>query len=332
MDEKGFRGFIKDSKGLPRGLSENTFRSYIRIVREFEEYLSKRGKKGGFAKAKQRDIREFIRYLVRNDRANSDNLVGLLRYARFARNNDAVVPLLEVLNSDQLLSLHKSFGKKYGKDLQRKILGGFKPPPLGTSAKRMPKATSEFLTRLESGIGEEATREFLKECCPDVSPPERYSDERDLFLASKGVDDYLSKLRRMYLEELKGYLRDGTLYYTQKIDQSVIDFVRKNPEIGAGVRRGALIYHTKIPYMAIDYLRERDPKIKRYYYCHCPLARESILSGKTMSRNLCSCSAGYCKRPFEVAFGRPLRAEVRKSVLWGDSVCQFAIEIPGQMV
>jgi hypothetical protein len=32
--------------------------------------------------------------------------------------------------------------------------------------------------------------------------------------------------------------------------------------------------------------------------------------------------------PLEVAFGKPLRAEIKKSVLWGDSVCQFAIEIP----
>jgi hypothetical protein len=196
----------------------------------------------------------------------------------------------------------------------------------------MPSATTDFLTRLESGIGEEATREFLEQNCPDVSPPERHSDERVLFLASKDVDAYLRKRRRMYLEELEGYLRDGTLYYNQRIDRSVIDFVRKNPEVGVGVRRGALIYHTKIPYMAIDYLRERDPKIKRYYCCHCPLARESILSGKTMSRNLCSCSAGFCKRPFEVAFGTPLRVEVTKSVLWGDSVCQFAIEVPEQMV
>ncbi|MCU0860507.1 MAG: hypothetical protein MUE55_07990, partial [Thermoplasmata archaeon] len=245
-----------------------------------------------------------------------------------AGNNDAVALLLEVLNSDQLTSLNESFGKRYGKSQQRKVLGGFEPPAIGTPAKRMPKATTDFLNRLESGIGDEATREFLEQNCPDVSPPERHSEERRLFLASKDVDDYLRKRRRLYLEELEGYLRDGTLYYNQRIDRSVIDFVRKNPDVGIGVRRGALIYHTKIPYMAIAYLREMDPKTKRYYCCHCPLARESILSGKTMSRNLCSCSAGFCKRPFEVAFGRPLKIEVTKSALWGDPVCQFAIEVP----
>ena len=47
-----------------------------------------------------------------------------------------------------------------------------------------------------------------------------------------------------------------------------------------------------------------------------------------MSRNLCYCSAGYEKRPFDVAFGKSVKAEVKQSVLWGDPVCRFAIEIP----
>jgi hypothetical protein len=80
--------------------------------------------------------------------------------------------------------------------------------------------------------------------------------------------------------------------------------------------------------MAIECLKEKDPKMRRYYYCHCPLARESILSGRQMSRNLCYCSAGYEKRPFDVAFGGSLKAEVKKSVLWGDDSCRFTLEIP----
>jgi hypothetical protein len=332
LDENGFREFLKDSRKVPKVLSENAIRSQIRIVKEFESYLEKRGKNKQSAKASERDLRGFISCLFSERRVNPKELIGLLRYARFSGNNDAVVPLLETLNSDQLSSFCTSFGEEYGKGTKNRILGGFEPPPIGTPAKRIPDSTNEFLNRLESGIGEEATGEFLKKHCPDAGPPESYSEEKDLFLASKDVDEFLRKLRSTFLKELEGYLRDGTLYYTQKIDRDVIDFVRGNPEIGSGVRRGALIYHTKIPYMAIEYLREKDPKKKRYYCCHCPLARESILSGRTVSPNLCHCSAGYCKRPFEMAFGEPLKAKVTKSVLRGDSVCQFAIEIPKRLI
>jgi len=332
VDEKGFREFIKEGVRVPKGLSESTIRYHIRIVREFEEFLRRSGKKRQFIDAKERDVKAFIKYLAKEDRVGFESLIGLLRYARFSENDDAALSLLVILSSDILPSLCRSFREKYNKSVQDKVLGGFEPPAIGTSAKRMPKATSEFLRRLESGIGEEATRKFLEDNCPDVGPPEYYADERELFLASKDVDDYLIKRRRKFIDELKGHMRNGTLFYTQKIDRDVIDFVKNNPEVGVGTRRGHLIIHTKIPYMTIDYLRERDSRMRRYHYCHCPLARESILSGKTMSRNLCYCSAGYCKRPFEVAFAKPLKAEIMKSVLWGDSICQFAIEIPTELI
>jgi len=56
----------------------------------------------------------------------------------------------------------------------------------------------------------------------------------------------------------------------------VLDFVRSDPEMGGGRREGNVIYETKIPYMTKLYLAETDPKLKRYYACHCPWAREAI--------------------------------------------------------
>ncbi len=332
MDKKGFREFLREGKRVPRNLSESTIRSHVRVAEEFERYLAKSGKNSRSTHASRSDVRKFIKHLVKDDRASIDNLIGLLRYARYSENNDAIVALLETVNSDQLSSLCSSFTEEFGQARHEEVLAGFEPPPIGTSHKRMPKATSVFMGRLEAGIGEKATRVFLADHCPDTSPPEHYSDERALFLTSKDVDDYLRRRRRKFLDELEGYMRDGTLFYTQRIDRDVIDFVRKNPEVGVGVRRGNRIYHTKIPYMTIEYLRESDPVMKRYYCCHCPLARESIPAGKAMSRNLCYCSAGYNKRPFEIAFGKRLRADVIKSVLWGDSICQFAIEIPKELI
>jgi len=332
VDEKGFREFIEKGIGVPKGLSERTIRSHIRIVKEFEGFLGKSGRKRQFTGAKERDIKAFTGHLEKEDRLRLDSLMGLLRYARFSGNDDVNLALVVMLRSDLLPTMCMSFKKEYGKSMHDRVLDGFEPPAIGTSAKQMPKATSEFLRRLESGIGEDATRKFLENNCPDAGPLEYYSHERELFLSSKDIDDYLLKRRREFIGELEGHMRNGTLFYEQKIDHDVIEFVRNNPEVDVGARRGNTIYHTKIPYMTIDYLRERDSKMRRYYYCHCPLARESILSGKTMSHSLCYCSAGYCKRPFEAAFAKPLKAEVMKSVLWGDSICQFAIHIPRELM
>ncbi|MCK7488759.1 MAG: hypothetical protein MZU97_27145 [Bacillus subtilis] len=51
-----------------------------------------------------------------------------------------------------------------------------------------------------------------------------------------------------------------------------------DPETAFGKREGQSVYITKIPFRAKRCLEEKDPKMRRYLYCHCPWARESILS------------------------------------------------------
>ena len=84
---------------------------------------------------------------------------------------------------------------------------------------------------------------------------------------------------------------------------------------------------TKIPYDIVSYLKETDKTKKRYYACHCPFVRESILTTDKVSKNWCYCSGGFAKFPFEQVLGRELKVTLMKSVLAGDDVCRFAIEI-----
>lgn len=66
-------------------------------------------------------------------------------------------------------------------------------------------------------------------------------------------------------------LRDeDKLWYTVEINDEVLDFIKSDPEMEGGKRKGDKIYITKVPYNAVRYLHETDPKMKRYYACHCP--------------------------------------------------------------
>jgi len=328
MNEEGFRRFLREGRQVPKGLSDKTIRLNIRMVREFEKFLRRKNPKRQFADARERDVRGFIRHLAKDDRNTLDNLIGLLRYARFSGNKDAALALLIILDGSSILGLLSDAVKeKHGKRKRDELLGDFKQPPIGTSFKRLPRKTKDFLDRLESGLGEVAAREVLL-TGPHAGPPEAYADEKKWLRESKDIDEYLRRRREEFIDLLRDHLESKTLFFTQPIDQDALDYVKRNPEIGGGVRKGKKIYQMKVPYMMIEYLREKDPTMKRYYYCHCPLARESILSGEKISRNFCYCSAGFEKKPFEVAFGRPLEADVKKSVLWGDAVCRFAVEIP----
>jgi len=99
-----------------------------------------------------------------------------------------------------------------------------------------------------------------------------------------------------------------------------------------GVRDGDIIYVTKIPYMAKKYLREKDPKKKRYYACHCGWVREAIKSDRKISPNFCYCSAGFEKRVWDVIFCQDVKADVLQTVLGGDLICKFSIHIPKEYI
>jgi hypothetical protein len=124
-------------------------------------------------------------------------------------------------------------------------------------------------------------------------------------------------------------MAEGRLWYEQEITPETVEYVRGNQEVLSGIRRGDRIYTTKSPYAPGQYLAETDPLMKRYYMCHCPLARASILSGEPeISPTWCYCSGGYEKLKFDVVFGEPVEVEVLESALAGDPRCRFAVKIP----
>lgn len=68
--------------------------------------------------------------------------------------------------------------------------------------------------------------------------------------------------------------------------------------------------------------------MKRYHACHCPFAKESILSDATVSPLLCHCSQGHVMNSMEALFDRELEGRPIRSVLNGDLRCEYEIDIP----
>ena len=323
MDEEGFREFCTKRK-----LDEKTIRAHIVVVREFEVFLNNKGANRNLRGAMTDDLQSYVGQLMENDMNTWENLLGLLRYARFAGNRQVEIALLELLDgSDVLENLSETIKQTLGEVKRDEVFEGFSLPPLGTQSKDKPKVTKEFMERMETKLGEEKSKEILLSG-PHASPKEEYLTERKIFLDSDGIDDFLKKRHKEYLDSLEKHMKEKTLYFTQEIDEEVLDYVRNTPTCQNGVRDGDIIYVTKIPYMAKKYLHEKDEKKKRYYYCHCPWVREAILSDLKVSPNFCYCSAAFEKRPWDVIFDQPVKADVVETVLKGDPICKFAIHIP----
>jgi len=323
LNEKGFRDFC-----AKRNLEEETVQAHIKMVKEFEAFLKSKKNSKDLNNAARGDVEDFALLLMKNGKNTWENFLALLRYVRFANDKEAEVALLELLDgSDVLENLSETLRTTVGEKKHSEIFEGIDLPPLGTRSKDKPKITKKFMERLEAKLGEKTCREVLL-TGPHAGPKEEYVPERKKFLASKTLEEFLKNRHKEYVDELEKHMKDKTLYFTQEIDENVLEYVRNTPTCQNGVREGDLIYVTKIPYMAKKYLREKDPIKKRYYYCHCAWVREAIKTNLKISPNFCYCSAGFEKRPWDVIFDQPVKADVIETVLKGDLVCKFAIHVP----
>jgi len=332
LDEEGFRDFCVKGEQVPKGLSEETIQAHIRMVKEFEAFLKRKDQSEDFESATVDDFRSFVQYLIRNGKNTWNNFLALLRYARFANNKEVQGALLQLLDGSNVLQeLSNTVRKTVGEVKHAKIFERIELPLLGSPSKDWPVTTKKFMERLEAELDENTCRQILLSG-PHAGPKEYYLEERKKFLESKDIDDFLRKRHQEFVGLLKEHMKENTLFFNQEIDEEVLEYVRNTPSCQNGIRKGDVVYVTKIPYMAKEYLHEKDEKMKRYYYCHCPWVREAIRSGIEVSPNFCYCSAGFEKRPWDVIFNQPVKADVIETVLKGDFVCKFAIHIPREYV
>jgi len=327
LDEEGFRQHC-----IKRNVKEETIQAHISAVKDFEAFLKKKFANRDFSSSTPSDMQSFVAHLLENRKNTIDKFVALLRYANFVNKREIVALLFGFVEGyGALKKLSDTLEQTMGESKRDRIFEGITLPPLGTDPRDKPKIAKRIMERLEATLDERTLQEIMSSGL-DVGPKEWYLPMREKFLESKSIDDYLKRKHAEAVEMLEKHSREKSMFYAQEIDEEVVEYVRDNLEVMGGVREGDIIYETKIPYMTKKYLHEKEEKMKRYYACHCGWVREAIKSGVEISPNFCYCSAGYHKRPWDIIFDQPVRADVIETVLKGDLVCRFAIHIPKQFL
>ena len=252
----------------------------------------------------------------------------MARYGLFIKSNPIFVAFLESLDGGEAQeNLYKRLAEQYGEALRDEVFDGIGVVPYGTPTPEKPAFMHPVIERLESSIGSDACRDLLADSLRDL-PESYYQHDRELYQATADIDEYLVKKKAAFLNQLETCQREGRLFFAQEVTDEVLDYVRNTPEMGAGIREGNIVYETKIPFLTKEYLAEEDPQRKRYYYCHCPWAREAVKSGDKVAPIFCNCSAGFHKKSWEIIFEQPIHVDVLESVLKGDDRCRFAIHLP----
>lgn len=328
MDEVIFSQYLQK-----RGFSEAVIDQHIQAVSAFEEFMRELLPPFELDEATQPVTQNYVDFLITSGSNSFENLVALARYGYAIHHENLIVSILELLDGAEAYeNLVLRVGEILGEEVKDHIFADLPTPPLGLSNQEKAHLMRTSMQRLENYQNHQNYAKLFTTSFRDLAD-EYYLEDKEKYQQLDHIDQYLEHKRECFIKELESCRETGRLFFSQPIDQSVIDFVRADPEIETGIRQGNMLYVSKIPYMAKDYLEATDTRLKRYFACHCPWARESILQDEgPVSAEFCKCSAGFHKKALEVIFEQPLHAEVLESVLQGDMRCRFAIYLPDKRI
>lgn len=322
MMESEFQVFLEGRKEIPEKIE-----FAMSAVKDFEGYL--RNKKVALEKADLTLLKEYISLLISEGKNSEDRLVAIARYCRFAKKNEYFIHIAGIVNGREVLpGIGTRLGRVAGEEVRHRVFEGVELPPLGAPQEAYPHLTQMIVRRMEKELSPEKCREVLTWNYHEI-PTEAFLGHKERFEKAGNIDDYLKEEHRRFIEEITRFMNEGRVWYEEEITPEIIEFAEGDQEISIGKRIGDRIYVTKIPFAPKQYLEERDPRLKRYYACHCPLVRTAIRDGRPkIPSTFCHCSAGFTKVAYDVIFGEPVEIEMLESVLNGDSRCRFAIKIP----
>jgi hypothetical protein len=316
---------------VERGVSRDRLEAAVDAVEEAAAYFEAEGKE--LTEASVEDFKGYVQMLMDERRNTEDTLVALARYVYFLDMKKVWIYFAAILGGRNILpSIAERLEEIAGKEVKEKVFNEVKTPPLGSMPAAYCEATKSLMDALEKEMSPDVYRRVLAGNHHRVNP-ENFMDLKRQLEELGNIDAWLEKMHDEAVAELEQYLREDKVWYEQVITPEIVEHVRGNQELLAGVREGEWIYNTKFPYSPAEYLKEKDPLMKRYYMCHCPLAREAVLAGSPeIPVEWCYCSAGYGKLRYDVAFGTETEAEVLKSVFDGSDTCRFRIKIPADIM
>jgi hypothetical protein len=321
MKEKDYAEFLRGRKQ-----AEAEIASAVGYVKDLEAYLAEAGI--SLDALTVPDLKRYISNLMETKHNSMERLLALARYAYMVGLNEVFIYFTAILGGREVLpSIAERLAVLADEKTRDEVFRGIEAPPLGSPPEAFPPVTDRLLRRL-LGLGAETCHDVLAYNHHGV-PPEHFDKHKAWLREAGDLDSFLERVHREAVAEIERHMKEGKVWYEQEITPQVVELVRGNQELLSAVRDGDYLYTTKIPYAPPDWLRETDPVMKRYYACHCPLARASILQDEPrLPLDWCYCSGGFEKLLFDVVFEEPTRVEVLESVLAGDPRCRFRVRIP----
>ena len=295
------------------------------IIEDFQTFLSANGGRT-VEEAIGFDANTYAVVLRQTEQDVGDTLYYLFRYAKYLGNEDLASELVLFFDAWNVMTRMSDLTKEHHAAAWENVFGDVDLPQVGATLDEMSIFTREVDRRMQAEL---ALADYQYIMCKNAHAwdPAWDGDWQEQFRASGSLDAFITLLNESFISELVSCRDKGELFWSQIVDDQVMAHMKANPLY---TRLGHTIRVQKIPYLTRRYLAAEDTRMKRFYACHCPWIRNSILQEEgAVSRHFCNCSLGHAKRPFDVAFGRAVTGRVIETVMDEDGlVCLFEIDIP----
>jgi len=245
--EKDFRSYL-----VTRNADEKTQNFSVELVDDFLSVMEEQGM--DFPENDLADIKYYAHNKIAGKPDAYERIIGLARYCRFSNHDAGLFYLVTMCGTIGVLdSMQARMRLVLGDEEADKIISTMKNPPLGSVYEAYPEVVNSMLSVMQRSLPIKTCRKILAGNHHGI-PVEKFNYDKEKFKELGSIDDYLKFRTSSMLEEMELCMNEGRMWYEQKITPRVLEFVRANPEIQAGVREGNTVYITKIPY---------DPEAKR---------------------------------------------------------------------
>lgn len=312
-----------ENKGADSGETENA----MAALRSFQEYMNHRG--GSLESCSVGEMKSWIKELTDRGEDKPATLLALTRASYLAGNRKVYIYFTQIVERPEIIgNIKKHMESVLGDKVAESIFAGLPIPAPGAPPEEAWKWTGELIRNMEKTLTDEECRMALTANAHGMKP-EHFAKETGYFHNSPDLENWLEESHRRAVATLQEHADTGKVWFEQIITPQVVEFVKADREILGGVLEGNKIYWTKIPYDTPAFLAEKDTAKKRYYACHCPMAREVLLTtNSSIPRKWCNCTSGFVAQRFSAIFGETVQVDLLESVLGGDNRCRFAIHVP----
>lgn len=298
----------------------------ISLINEFEKYMDDNN---GIS---YDNVHSFAQLLIREGKNTRQNFLFLVHFGYFLNNHDLILASMELVDGSEMMqNFSNMLIEDYGMEFRNKVFENKEVPPLGYHPRDKAKFTSMVVSNFIKLVGEKEATNYFERGWRD-SYSQYYENAREYFKEAGDIRQFLKSKSEKFKEELKSHLDAKTLFYTQEINERVLEYVN-NAEIESGRFEKDEIHISKIPYLTMKALEAKTGEERQYYFCHNPWVRESLIDSTIkIDKSICHSCGGYYKDYWGFVMGESVDVKLTDSVMHGGKACSFKFKVPNNVL